>query len=90
MLLGFWSGVGEIHPDGSVARSLAAKGVQAELGWRWNVEEQLELVAVGSREWRRDAHDAGGTIGGFPHGGGRRSAQSRIAIQLNYKLGGQI
>ena len=90
VLLGFWSGVGEIHPDGSVARSLAAKGVQAELGWRWSIEEQLELVAVGSREWRRDAHDVGGTIGGFPHGDGRRSAQSRIAIQLNYKLGGQI
>jgi hypothetical protein len=90
LLIGFWSGAGEIHPLGSTARSLAVKGAQAEIGWQWHVEKQLDLVACGSREWRRDNSDLGGSTGGFSSGDGKRSSQSRIAIQLNYKVGGQI
>ena len=90
VLLGLWSGSGEIHPEGSVARSLPVKGVQVELGWLWHIEDQLELAAIASREWRRDGHDVGGTSGAFPHGDGMRSAQSRVGVQISYKLGGQI
>lgn len=89
-LLGFWVGTGDIHPEGVLSTSRSAKGFQAEAGWRWLVEEQLEFVTMVSREWRRDGAEFGGTQGGFVYGSTNRSAQSRFAIQMLYKIGGQI
>ena len=89
-LLGFWVGTGDIHPEGVLSVSRPVKGYQAEAGWRWLVEEQLEFVTMVSREWRRDGLESGGTRGGFLNGSSSRSAQSRFAIQMRYNIGGQI
>jgi hypothetical protein len=89
-LLGFWVGTGDIHPDGVLSVSRPTKGFQAEAGWSWVVEDQLEFVTMVSREWRRDGLESGGTQGGFKNGTSGRSVQSRFAIQMRYNIGGQI
>lgn len=88
--LSLWSATGNIHLGEVYSTSQTTRALQVDLGWKWLLEEQLDLVAALSREWRRDGSIGGGTVGGFQGDLANRSTQSRVALQLNYKFGGQL
>jgi hypothetical protein len=90
LFVAIWYGSGLIHPEGILSSSVSATGLQSELGWSWMVEDHLELVAVASREWRRDGNVGGGSHGGFGEGAYGRSSQSRFALRISYSMGDQI
>jgi hypothetical protein len=87
---GIWLATGDIHLDSTLSSSRTTRAMQFDFGWKWLIEDQIEFVTALSREWRRDGQDGGGTTGGFRHGSSNRSAQSRFALQLNYRIGGQM
>jgi hypothetical protein len=89
-MMGLWIGSGELHPVGVLSESKPAKGSQLNFGWRWQMEDSLEVSALIAREWRRDGAMGGGTKGGFVHGDSTRSALSRFAVGVRYLTGGQI
>lgn len=90
VLLSVWLGNGAIHPEGILSSSVSAKGLQADIGWRWMLDEQLELTTMASREWRRDGKPDGGSRGGFGDSKSGRSTQSRFALRVSYNIGDQI
>lgn len=88
--LAVWMGTGVLHPESILSSSVPAKGLQTEIGWSWMLEDQLELTAAASREWRRDGNVGGGSRGGFGEGSSGRSSQSRFAVRVAYAIGDQI
>jgi hypothetical protein len=89
-MLGIWVGSGELHPPGTLSESKSSKGSQINLGWKWLMEDSLQISAMVSREWRRDGGSGTGDSGGFMHGDSSRSALSRMAVGLQYFTGGQF
>jgi hypothetical protein len=90
ILFGVWTGAGDLHPQGSMARSDTSRGHQVMGGWQWMLEDALRISAHVAREWRVD-HDTGGRgSGGFADGDTHKGALSRVAIEARYMLNGQI
>jgi hypothetical protein len=85
-LIGVLLGRGTLHPPGVLSQSTGSSSYQVEFGWRWQLEDQLQLTSFLSREWRRDGTDTGGYI----RGSSTQSTQSRFALQIQYNLGGQV
>jgi hypothetical protein len=85
-----WYGEGRMHPEGVVSSAVSARGLQAQLGWIWLVDDQLELFTAVARDWRRDGSPDGGTQGGFGPASDGRSVQNRFVLRLSYSLGDRI
>jgi hypothetical protein len=90
VVLGIWTGTGDLHANGNVARSFVSKGHQISAGWQWMMEDVLKVSAVVARDLRIDHDSDGRQIGGFKTSEGYESSITRLALSVNYVLSGQL